>query len=34
MWANGHDLMDKILYAYDVVIPEALAGRKYRGMII
>jgi len=27
MWANGHDLMDKILDAYDVVVPEALAGR-------
>jgi len=23
MWANGHDLMDKILDAYDVVTPEA-----------
>jgi len=27
MWTNGHDLMDKILDADDVVVPEALAGR-------
>ena len=28
MWANGHDLMDKILDADDVVVPKALMNSK------
>ena len=28
VWANSHDLMDKILNADDVVVPKALMNRK------
>jgi hypothetical protein len=28
VWANHHDLMDKVLNADDIVLPKALMNRK------